>query len=77
VKGNENKPKALNQGGKTMKRFALIALASALIVPGLFAQRVKVDYNESHDFSTYRTYAWKGCKALKNGPGGFRDSAGR
>jgi hypothetical protein len=57
---------AKKQGGKTMKRIAIIAIAAAMFVPAAFGQKVRVDYERSHNFSEYRTYAWKGCAVPNN-----------
>jgi uncharacterized protein DUF4136 len=51
-----------------MRNIAVIAIAFALIVPAAFAQQVQVDYNQSQNFSHYRTYAWKGCSVAQNDP---------
>jgi uncharacterized protein DUF4136 len=51
-----------------MRRFVMIVIATAALVPSAFAQKVKTDYNQSQDMSHYRTYAWKGCAALQNDP---------
>jgi hypothetical protein len=37
--------------------------ATLFVSAQLLAQKVKIDFDNTVDFSTYRTYAWKGCRS--------------
>ncbi len=50
---------------RIMKSILLIALLTVALPPSVAAQDVKVNYNQSKDFSTFHTYAW-GQKSIPN-----------
>jgi hypothetical protein len=44
---------------------SIVVIVAVLLFAGpTFAQKVSIDYDETVDFSSYRTYSWKGCRHM-------------